>query len=226
MLHDPCLVTTLELIEQGLKIIKKPLIAFSGGKDSLALAHIASRYFDIKDAVMETSFAFPLHLFESRANAEQYGISLIERESFDRAWLRLHPEYFLPYQKGRQKYWAISHQKAIQSVALEMGFDGALMGRRTQTNTVPAALYLKRGIWPNPPLKHWKSNDVFKYLAKEEIVLPSIYRQAFSFGESECTWNAPDLERLNQLGLNYFELAQEFDPSVAQFFEVQNEKKP
>jgi 3'-phosphoadenosine 5'-phosphosulfate sulfotransferase (PAPS reductase)/FAD synthetase len=162
-------------IEMVLAGSRKPLLAYSGGKDALATAVMLERH-GVVPGVCETSFYYDAQDVDIRAtaNARNWDVTFVQTR--DDAWLSKHPEYiFTNDSKLRGKSFAERQQRSVAMFADQHGHDLVVFGRRTQENSVPSMIYDRKGIKQFHPLRSWKHEDVWELLEVAGIPVPWIY---------------------------------------------------
>ncbi len=169
---------------------REPLLAFSGGKDALSVAvllhHLLQEPFR---AICEASFMFPLNVEENRRNAERLKIAATFRDSLSYEWLREHPRYIFPQGDDRTRFFALRQWRTIESFADEVNASLIFFGRRTQENTVPDVIYEKKHFTFCHPLREWREEDVWEWLAWAAIPRPWIYSTPYGKDQGTGPWN-------------------------------------
>lgn len=202
---------SLQTLERLLKVSENNLIAFSGGKDSLIVAHLASTHFGVKDAVIETSFMFTKSLQEARAIADHAGLELTERTRLTWDWLKRNQEYCAPPMKMQSKLYAIRQQMSVKSYAKDEGYTGVIYGRRIQENTVKSDLYqLKDGQHQCHPIRDWLTDDVWAYIERKGLPYPSLYNHEIGIKEGFTPFLLPP-EHFNG---NVWKAIYDYEPEV------------
>lgn len=162
------------------------IIAWSGGKDSIVVAHLLQE-FGIKKALCEVSFCFPQDKVEYRKIGAHLGLDVTFSERLTDAWLKLHPQFIFPKMKVGKQFYALRQQAAIKEAA--KGHTGYFTGRRTQENQVPAMAYTnKDGTVTVHPLRAWKSVEVWQYIRHFDLPFPSIYSTPLGRAEGATPW--------------------------------------
>lgn len=153
-----------------------PIIAFSGGKDSIVASHIAEYYFGISKAVSDSSMVFHRSLRECKKSAYQIGLSVEWIDRFGRDYPFKNPKWlFAPVKKQSQMYTR-RQQTTVRKFAIKNNYGGIIYGRRTQENTVPDSLYqTKDGVWQCHPLKDWRLDHVWSYINDHQLYCSDIY---------------------------------------------------
>lgn len=169
---------------------EKCLIAYSGGKDSIVVAHIVSKYIGIKDAVADCSWWFDRHRDDSQRIASKMGLNVAYIDRFgDEYLLHKHPDWLFPPQKVYPTIYSARQHKTCDSYSRKNDYKAVFFGRRTQENTVPKRAYMKRGILQVHPLRDWKENDIWEYLEHNNVEVPSIYKSEMGPHEGSTSWN-------------------------------------
>tara|TARA_R110000796_G_scaffold21344_1_gene62872 strand:+ start:7999 stop:8748 length:750 start_codon:yes stop_codon:yes gene_type:complete len=161
-------------------------IGFSAGKDSVVVAHLASR-FGIVDGCCEESFCFPKDRKEMRSIANQLGLNIEFRDSLSDKWLKDKPQYIFPYPKDSSLFYANRQQKSIKSHAQE--YVGLITGRRHEENSIKSELYkTSNGLWNFHPIAKWRSEDIWGYIKWKELPFLSIYESELGQLEGATPW--------------------------------------
>ncbi|ROI03190.1 sulfate adenylyltransferase subunit CysD [Chryseobacterium sp. G0240] len=181
----------------------KPALLFSGGKDSITLVHLASKAFapakiPFSLVHIDTGHNFPEALEYRDLLAKKMGVELIVRKVEDTI-----RENGLAEPKGKfaSRNWLQTH--TLLDTISEFGFDACIGGARRDEEKARAkerifSIRDEFGQW-NPklqrpelwnifngrinkgenvrvfPISNWTELDVWNYIRKEIIDLPSIY---------------------------------------------------
>jgi len=174
-------------IYKFLEKTKKPLVAFSGGKDGYVATHIAYNL-GINDQICETSFTFKKqreHIFKI---SKKLNLNVTFKNSLSWEWLKKNKKIiFSNDSKLRSWSFAQRHQKTIHKFMKENNFDGVITGRRNDENSVKAPIYFNKHGLSCHPLYNWKEDDIWEYFKLYNLEIPYIY--STDFGKSEG--NAP-----------------------------------
>lgn len=182
---------------------ERPALLFSGGKDSITLVHLARKAFapgkiPFPLVHIDTGHNFPEALDYRDAMAERVGATLIVRKVEDtiKAKSLTEPKGKFPSRNWLQTY-------TLLDTIEEFGFDACIGGARRDEEKARAKerIFSVRddfGQW-NPklqrpelwniyngrinkgenvrvfPISNWTELDIWNYLKKENIALPSIY---------------------------------------------------
>ncbi len=182
---------------------EKPVLLFSGGKDSICLVRLAQKAFfpaKIPFPLMhvDTGHNFPESIEYRDSLAKEVGAELIVRSVQDT----------IDQGRAQEEKGPNPSRNAIQSITLldgieELGFDAAIGGARRDEEKARAKerFFSHRdefGAWDPKnqrpelwnlyngkkqmgehfrvfPISNWTEMDVWQYIAQEEIPLPSIY---------------------------------------------------
>lgn len=182
---------------------KKPVLLFSGGKDSIVMAHLARKAFypaNIPFSFMhiDTGHNFPETItFRDKITAE-LGVDLIVRYVQDS----------IDQKKAKEESGKYASRNSLQTVTLldaieEHGFDACLGGARRdeEKSRAKERIFSVRddfGQWdykkqrPEPfqmlngriefgenvrafPISNWTEEDIWTYIQQENLELPSVY---------------------------------------------------
>jgi 3'-phosphoadenosine 5'-phosphosulfate sulfotransferase (PAPS reductase)/FAD synthetase len=168
----------------------KCLIAYSGGKDSIVVAHLLSKYIGVKDAVADCSWWFDRHRADSERIANKMGLNVTYVDRFgDDYLLNKHPDWLFPPKNVYSSIYSARQHKTCESHSVKNNYKAVFFGRRTQENTVPKRAYMKRGILQVHPIRDWKESDIWEYLEVNNIEVPSIYKSEMGPHEGSTSWN-------------------------------------
>lgn len=186
---DTLIADARAVIARGLAVANKPLIAFSGGKDAIAVALLA-REFGVVDAVCEESFYFTMQREDTRALVRQLGLRCTFKDSMDASLFVKHPEFLFSRDNAvRSRYFSRRQQGAVAAFARQGGYDAVLFGRRNDTNSVRADVYLKDGRYQVMPIRRWREPDVWKYLRARDVTPPRVYATPYGRNQHNGPWN-------------------------------------
>lgn len=182
---------------------KKPVLLFSGGKDSIVMAHLARKAFypskiPFPFLHIDTGHNFPETLDYRDQLIDELGVDLIVRYVQDS----------IDQNKVQEETGKYASRNALQTVTLldsidEFGFDACLGGARRdeEKSRAKERIFSVRddfGQWdykrqrPEPflllngkiqfgenvrafPISNWTEEDIWSYILKENIGLPSVY---------------------------------------------------
>ncbi|MGI9251381.1 MAG: phosphoadenosine phosphosulfate reductase family protein [Pseudohongiellaceae bacterium] len=158
----------------------RPVIAFSGGVDSIVLATIAAE-FGVCDAYANLSFHFPGQEAEVRQIAENIGLRLVvERRNETPEWIDENKEHLFPPPKqfitGNMNIGYYFSGEAPIKYALANGFDAVLYGTTAEQNGTnsPCHYYADNMLAANPIIKY-KRAEVWQFLKDRGIPTPRYY---------------------------------------------------
>lgn len=183
-------IQALVSLKSALKKSQRPLVAFSGGKDSLVVAHMAKKL-GVKDYVCETSFYFQTQLDSIKVVASEMKLQVAYKNSLSLDWLKKHKQViFSTDSKIRGWSFAVRQQATVKKHARKINADCCIFGRRTEENCVRKVCYTTKSGLQCHPLKDWKTADVWQYLAKYKISTPWIYKTEFGKFEGNAPFYA------------------------------------
>lgn len=180
--------SALRLIRAFLDRCEHPYIAYSAGKDSQALLDLALHVQPGLTVVFHDEDWLPPGTIEQvQATEAHYGIRITrvrERHSAD--------EFFAQY--GQWPH--CSQPRAVdfeadtwKEIVQHFGFDGVLMGLRSDESVGryfalkrPLRLTQKDGLWHGSPLYDWTTEQVWAYLAGNNLPIHSAYAQMLDAG--------------------------------------------
>lgn len=162
-------------IESALARARNPLVAYSGGKDGLVVAHLMAEH-GVTKGVCELSFYYQRQVDDVVDTARRHGFDVSWERRRDDEWLRRHPEFIFADDVAiRSRSFALRHQGTVKHYGKRHGHDLLIFGRRSDHNTVPAMLYPAGGFSSFHPIKDWRTEHVWEYLEMVGIARPWIY---------------------------------------------------
>lgn len=218
------LKVALDHCERALAKAKKPLIAYSGGKDSIATALILAKHFGVRDAVCENSWYFDVHIEDSTKIAKQIGLRCAFVDSYPGMdFLVKRPEFiFAQSGKVKAKLYALRHWRTISRHAEEGGYDLIAFGRRLGSNSVKDWLYEARGRLQFFPIREWMESQVWAYIHANGIETPRLYalgrQQEREHGVTPWT-SLPGWKEVYEIQPNIVEAAAKYFPEAERFLE-------
>ena len=201
---------------------EKPVLLFSGGKDSITLAHLARKAFypakiPFPFLHIDTGHNFPETIAFKDALCEKLGVDLIVRKVQDQI-----DEGIVVEQKGKYATRNALQTETLLAALEEFGFDAAIGGARRDEEKARAKerIFSIRddfGGWDEKnqrpelfdllngaidfgqnvrafPISNWTELDVWDYIQQENIALPSIYfaHRRKTFIRDGLIWSAED----------------------------------
>lgn len=198
-LEDESIYIIREVVAQ----FQKPVLLFSGGKDSITLARLAQKaFYPAKISVpflhIDTGHNFPETIEFRDKLVEELGVELIVRYVQDS----------IDQKKVQEETGKHASRNALQTITLldaieEFGFDACMGGARRdeEKSRAKERIFSVRddfGQWDAKkqrpelftilngkihfgenvrgfPISNWTEEDVWHYIAQEEIGLPTIY---------------------------------------------------
>lgn len=173
------------LVERAAEYVRQELpslgssaaFAWSGGKDSIALARVA------RAAGIDRCFLVASHLeypsFEDWLTRHSPPGLDVLRIPLDLAWLRSHPDLLLPYTYRQQQEWfRLMQWNGQRKWCTEHGIDVLVMGRRKiDGNYVGKGCInrTKHGFVKWSPLCDWSHEDVLDVIVGYDEELPPVY---------------------------------------------------
>ena len=162
----------------------KVVVAYSGGKDSLATLSIASK--SLESYVLffnDTGLELPETVENVEKIAEKFGAELVVGSAGDRFWEDV--EFFGP--PARDYRWCCKVLKLIPTLKAyrEMGSPLSLVGQRKWESL---ARFASPSVWRNrwlpgvlnaSPINEWSALQVWLYLLKENLPYNPLYELGF-----------------------------------------------
>ena len=190
-------------------------IAFSGGKDSIVVAHLAREHHGINTGVMDTSLYFERDLDDYRLAGKQLGIDLDITNQLDWNWITINPEFIFMPKKLLGRYYGLRQQKSIRKHWLAHDKPCLLLGRRTEENSVSGAFSSRSdGMKQCFPIFDWSGDDVWQYIVDNNLFYPNIYRNRIGKIEGATSWPEISLERWSDFGEDPLPLIDNYQPGL------------
>src|SRR6187455_1055203 len=142
MRTQPHVEQSMEIIDRMTARARRPLLAYSGGKDAVVVALLLLDAGVPFHAVCESSHYFPQMRADARMIARELGfpasvVSLLPFDFVDR-----HPHVIFTSDSSVAAWWmARRQQRTARMWAKKHGHDVVVFGRRLEENTVPGDLY-------------------------------------------------------------------------------------
>lgn len=196
------------------EVSPRNLLAFSGGKDSIVMAHIAARVLGTGDAVCEVSFAFTQDVTDYCTIAKALGLRCRFAHRLSMDWLRRHQHLMFADLKAQGELYAKRQQATVRGHASKHGYTGVVFGRRREENTVPRWLYQtsdKR--WQCHPIYDWSTANVWQYIEQQGLPYPRIYDSPIGRLEGADPWVGVSMSNAAAHGLNGYDLIWDYDPT-------------
>lgn len=156
------------------------MLAFSGGKDSLVLAHLVRRLGIQMPVFSVVCVLFPEEEADVREGSHYLGIMpYFHKELTPDRMAKVGEKFLPPAKHANTILYAHRHQPAIDRYAKACHHDLVLFGRRRGENTVTSAYYQRKGFPYHSfhPLREWQPDDIWNYIRKHDIWFPRCYRQ-------------------------------------------------
>jgi hypothetical protein len=171
---------SLAIIESLARCSSRPLVAFSGGKDAICVAGLFRDLGVRVDGICEVSWYYKRQVDDIQRSVVPAlaPFSCAYVDSLPVEWLRAHPEViFSDDSKVRAWSFAQRHQRSVRKHAEQFGYDATVFGRRTQENTIPSAVYQRKGetLWQCHPIKSWRTEEVWEYIRARDLPVPWVY---------------------------------------------------
>lgn len=193
---------------------RKNLLAYSGGKDSIVVAHLATKH-GINEAVSELSFCFPRDVAEFGDHAKHLGLAVFWQNSLNMDWLKKHPHLLFADLKQQSELYAKRQQATIKRIARRLGYTGIITGRRKQENTVRSHLYQTAdGKWNCHPLIDWTTDNIWQYIHDHRLPYPTIYKTPIGKLEGADPFIGVSATNAQRAGFNHYDLIHEYDPHI------------
>lgn len=191
-------------------------VAFSGGKDSIVVGHMAAKFCGVTSAIMDTSFYFTKDIPDYRIAGMRLGLHVQETELLNMRFIEENPQYIFMESKLLGSYYAKRQQKAIRLFSKNTGKNYVVFGRRTEENTVHKPYYeLKDGMKQIFPIYDWKNEDVWQYIVDNDIKYPKIYDTLMGKYDGAVSWPEITRERWwKELKIDPIPLIDAYEPGL------------
>jgi hypothetical protein len=210
----PLIGSATRLIGDLVAASPRNLLAFSGGKDSIVMAHLAVRYFRLRKAVCEVSFAFERDVVDYMRVGKALGLSCTYTDGLSMDWLRQNQHLMFADLKAQGELYAKRQQATVRRHATKHGYTGVVFGRRREENTVPRPLYqTKDGRWHCHPIHDWSTANVWQYIEQHRLPYPGIYDSPIGKLEGADPWVGVSMSNAAKHGLNGYDLIWDYDPA-------------
>lgn len=195
----PQIKESLEMISAALEMCQRPYIAFSGGKDSLVVAHLVHRIDSSVEMVYcDDELLWPEH--------NDYMAEIKAMEGSRLRWVSgggLHRGWFRPWSMAADNWWRdppaemewlpfVDGQRGrLSRLAVQLGYDGAFLGmRRAESRRREAILdnssgtEMLAGYLRVNPIIDWSDDDVWAYIGAENLTCCPVYDRLTAIGVS------------------------------------------
>ena len=178
------------VLNKALSMGNTPLVAFSGGKDSIVVTHMAARL-GVQNYVCDISMTFKKQRENIKQIAELLGINVAYKEGVTMDWLKKN-KHVLFSTDNAVRSWSFSQrqQRTVKRQAKAIGADMQVFGRRTEENSVKSAIYTTKAGLQCHPIRDWKEADVWTYLERHNIPKPYMYTTALGKKEGNTPWHS------------------------------------
>ena len=182
LIPNPKEAESIHIIREVAAQFERPVLLFSGGKDSITLVRLAQKAFypakiPFPLLHVDTGHNFPETIEFRDRLVEELGLELIVRNVQDA----------IDQGKVREERGRYSSRNSLQTTTLldaieEFKFDACIGGaRRDEKNQRPELFDMLNGKIHNGqnvrcfPISNWTELDVWEYIKTENIEIPSIY---------------------------------------------------
>ena len=166
-------------VSSAIKGKANPLVAFSGGKDAIVAGHIAKSV-GVTQFVCEESWYFRPQTNSIKQIAERLGFDVVYKNSLGIDWLRKNKRIIFSMDSALRGWsFLVRQQATVKRHAKQIGSECQIFGRRTQENSVPSTIYQTKDGTQCHPLREWRTEDIWDYMAKHGIEKPFIYQTRY-----------------------------------------------
>lgn len=182
---------SLAVLESAKRLFDRPLICFSGGKDSTLLVYLASKVLDEAVVLIGSPYPLPGELEHCYRVLKELGVDWKAVE------YRRHVPSSPPVENGSSVEECCHRCKteALLKIAKERGCDCVVVGVRWDEHPDRSGdcyIYERAGVWRVEPLLHWSWKDVLSFYKQHPGLLNPLYLEGYtSLGCWPCT--APNI---------------------------------
>ena len=170
---------------------KKCAIAWSGGKDSLAVERLANMAGITKGVFVHTDVEYPAFMQWVSENKSKDIQAVNSGHSIE--WIKNNQQFLFPKTTALHSRWyGIVQQATVRKYYKQNNLDLILYGRRrADGNYVPKPIYTNgKGITIYNCIAEWPHELLFGFLHYYKIPLPPIYDWENGFVEGTHSWTA------------------------------------
>lgn len=203
-----------KIVRDFLTRSQTPLIAFSGGKDSIVAAGVAAEE-GVTEAVGEMSLYFDQDVADYRRGADWLDLGCDWFWSLDETWVLARPHFIFMDVRHFGRYYAARQQRTVERRRREGGYDGVVFGRRHEENTIRSPVYQRAdGSWVCCPIYDWSQADVWQWIVDRGAPVPDIYHTRLGQVDGAVSWPEISLERWRAVGEDPLPLVYDRDPHL------------
>ena len=198
------------IIAEALGQVSRPYIAFSGGKDSLVVAHLVSQKDNaIPMVYCDDELLYPEHVTYMNDAKARFGgrLRIVQGGGLHRGWFRPWKSdtdwWRNPHPSMEALRWVSERNVSPGELATRLGYDGVFLGlRRAESRRRSGILAASTGIahlnrvWYINPIIDWSDNNVWEYIKEHGLNYCPVYDRLFEIGVSR------HLSRLGPLPLS------------------------
>lgn len=188
--------TTIGLISQAIERCTRPYIAFSGGKDSLVVAHLVHQVApDVEMVYCDDELLYPEHVAYMRQVKDREGdrLRMVSGGGLHRGWFRPWNDDFdwwrMPEPEMEWLPRVDRHTGELAKLAPYLGYDGVFLGLRRAESVRRAGILEAatgidrlRGYWHINPVIDWSDADVWAYIAAHGLDYCPVYDRLTEIG--------------------------------------------
>ena len=163
------------------KVNNNRCILYSGGKDSIVMAHLTIETLGIKKAFCEYSLMSPIDVADIKRIGQNLGLDVsyncqIKPKDMASLWndYGAVPRTAMP----SHRFDALRHWVSIPNYVKSVGSSMMVFGRRNQENKIPKPIYYKKGTpaLQVMPIWNWTTDEIWQYLKMHNLEYPSCYK--------------------------------------------------
>lgn len=215
---EPLLDVARSTLSEVLANASRPILAFSGGKDSIVAAILAAE-FGVREAVCESSFVADRQAAGFQKAADAIGLDVTYKQRLSWGWLRDNPRWVFPPLSEQSKFYAMRQQASVREYAKSVGADVVIFGRRLEENTVPRPVYKTRdGVTQCHPLRSMKTQHIWDVIRGRGVPYPDIYDHPIGKKEGNTPLTIIPQGHFEDPYAQIYDYAPEFVEKMAAYF--------
>tara|TARA_R100000935_G_scaffold28627_2_gene48991 strand:- start:2486 stop:3127 length:642 start_codon:yes stop_codon:yes gene_type:complete len=155
---------------------KNAIIAFSGGKDSVAISKfmLDQGYKIPHVCVINKELDYPVHLkyVKEYCKNKDVDLTFVDQNHLGMDFLKKNPKFIFPFDSKIKGNWFYRFQQSgIKKYAEKNNCSTVIYGRRTADgNSIKSNLYTtKNGIQQYFPLRDWSNTKTMEYIKLEKL---------------------------------------------------------
>lgn len=190
------------------------LIAFSGGKDSIVVAHLA-REMGFRQAYCDQSLVFERDKPQYQKSVKELDLDCVFEEPLTMGWLKRNSHYLWADLPTCAKFYGLRQQRSVEKHRVAHGYRVIILGRRYQENTIKAIMYTKAsGAVLCNPIADWTTEEIWKYIYRYELSFPEIYDYDVGLINGTGSWVTLSIPYGEQNGIDAIQACWDYEPEI------------